>query len=67
MLRQAKGLAFLTVSKVGFGFSVRFGTGVVVARLAQGSWSAPSAIATAGLGAGLMAGAELAEFIIILK
>lgn len=67
VLRQAKGLAFLTVTKAGFLFSVRAGSGLVIARLADGSWSAPSAIGTAGVGAGLMAGAEMAEFFIVLK
>ena len=54
-------------SQAGFLFSIRAGTGLVIARLADGSWSAPSAIGTAGVGAGLMAGAEMAEFLIILK
>jgi lipid-binding SYLF domain-containing protein len=99
VLQQAKGLAFLTVTKVrtclardccgfgpggrgeadpvcrlgcarsqaGFLFSIRAGSGLVIARLADGTWSAPSAIGTAGVGAGLMAGAEMAEFLIILK
>jgi lipid-binding SYLF domain-containing protein len=35
ILRRAQGLAFLRVAKVGFGVSVRVGTGVVVARLAS--------------------------------
>lgn len=38
VLANAKGLAILTVLKAGFLGSGRFGSGVVVARLADGSW-----------------------------
>jgi lipid-binding SYLF domain-containing protein len=48
LLRIARGLAFLTVVKAGFLLTGKVGTGLVVARLPDGSWSAPSAIATAG-------------------
>lgn len=47
--------------------SGRFGSGVVVARLADGSWSAPSAIATAGAGFGGQIGFELTDFVFILN
>ncbi|GAA5951316.1 hypothetical protein JCM3765_002442 [Sporobolomyces pararoseus] len=67
ILRKAKGFAFLTIVKAGFVFSARAGTGVVIARLKDGTWSAPSAIGTAGVGAGFQAGAEITEFMIILN
>ncbi|SCV72497.1 BQ2448_4034 [Microbotryum intermedium] len=67
VLRKAKGFAFLTVVKAGFVFSARAGSGVVIARLPDGSWSAPSACGTAGGGVGFQVGVEMAEFIIILK
>ena len=38
-------------------FSGKAGSGLVVARLPDGSWSAPSCIATAGVGWGLQIGA----------
>ena len=47
--------------------SGRFGSGIVVARLADGSWSAPSAIATAGAGFGGQIGFELTDFVFILN
>lgn len=62
-----QGLAILTVLKAGFLGSARFGSGVVVARLADGSWSAPSAIATAGAGFGGQIGFELTDFVFILN
>ncbi|KAI2633293.1 hypothetical protein GGS21DRAFT_519969 [Xylaria nigripes] len=67
ILSNAKGLAILTVLKAGFLGSARFGSGLVVARLADGSWSAPSAIMTAGGGFGGQIGFELTDFVFILN
>ncbi|AEO58798.1 hypothetical protein MYCTH_2306401 [Thermothelomyces thermophilus ATCC 42464] len=67
ILANAKGLAILTVLKAGFLGSGRFGSGLVVARLPDGSWSAPSAIATAGAGFGGQIGFELTDFVFILN
>ncbi|ODV89211.1 hypothetical protein CANCADRAFT_18111, partial [Tortispora caseinolytica NRRL Y-17796] len=67
VLANAKGLAILTVLKAGFLFSGRAGSGVVVARLPDGSWSGPSAIVTAGAGVGGQIGAELTDFVMILN
>lgn len=67
ILQNAKGLAIITVLKAGFLFSGRAGSGVIVARLPDGSWSPPSAIATAGAGAGGQVGVELTDFVFILN
>lgn len=67
ILKNAKGLAVITVLKAGFLFSGRAGSGVIVARLPDGSWSPPSAIVTAGAGAGGMIGAELTDFVFVLN
>ncbi|KAH9991194.1 DUF500-domain-containing protein [Xylariaceae sp. FL0662B] len=67
ILAEAKGLAILTVIKAGFLGSARFGSGLVVARLPDGSWSAPSAIVTAGGGFGGQIGFELTDFVFILN
>ncbi|KAF2169837.1 hypothetical protein M409DRAFT_64834 [Zasmidium cellare ATCC 36951] len=67
ILANAKGLAILTVFKAGFLGSGRFGSGVVVARLADGTWSAPSAIGTLGGGFGGQIGFELTDFVFILN
>ena len=67
ILANAKGLAIVTVLKAGFLGSGRFGSGVVVARLSDGSWSAPSAIATVGGGFGGQIGFELTDFVFILN
>ncbi|KAK9470791.1 uncharacterized protein V1510DRAFT_422172 [Dipodascopsis tothii] len=67
ILANAKGLAIITVLKAGFLFSGRAGSGIVVARLPDGTWSAPSAIITAGAGVGGQIGAELTDFVMILN
>jgi len=67
ILREAKGLAIITEVKVGMMLTYKIGTGLVVARRADGSWSPPSAISTCGLGYGIQAGGELADYIIVLR
>ncbi|THH11770.1 hypothetical protein EW145_g431 [Phellinidium pouzarii] len=67
VLENAKGFAIFTIIKAGFLFSARAGSGVVIARLNDGTWSAPSAIGTAGLGVGGQAGAEMTDFLIVLN
>ncbi|KAF6170257.1 hypothetical protein GIB67_013232 [Kingdonia uniflora] len=66
VLKGAKGLAILTVAKAGMLLTYKLGTGLVVARRSDGSWSAPSAILSAGLGWGAQIGGELMDFIIVL-
>ena len=53
--------------KAGFLGSARFGSGVVVARLSDGTWSAPSALMTGGAGFGGQIGFELTDFVFILN
>uniref|UniRef100_A0A2P2KYR4 Uncharacterized protein MANES_16G090100 n=1 Tax=Rhizophora mucronata TaxID=61149 RepID=A0A2P2KYR4_RHIMU len=66
VLKGAKGLAILTVAKAGVLVAYKLGTGLVISRRSDGSWSAPSAICTAGLGWGAQIGGELMDFIIVL-
>ncbi len=66
VLQNACGVAFLHVVKAGFIFSGRIGSGLVVAKTANG-WSAPSAIGTGGAGFGLQVGAKVTDFILILN
>lgn len=66
ILRDAKGLAILTVFKAGFLVSAQGGSGIVIARTA-GGWSGPSAIGTGGAGFGLQIGAQVSELVIVLN
>lgn len=68
ILQRAQGLAIITVFKAGFLFSGRAGSGILIARKPNGNgWTAPSAIALGGAGAGGMAGLELTDFVFILN
>ncbi|KAL0247843.1 hypothetical protein I308_103921 [Cryptococcus tetragattii IND107] len=67
VMERAAGFAIFTVFKAGFLFSARAGSGVVVARLPDGTWSPPSAIGLGGLGFGGQAGAEVTDFLIVLN
>lgn len=67
VISNCKGLAIFTVIKAGFITSVRAGTGLVIARLPSGGWSAPSCIATGGVGFGAQIGADITDFVIILN
>jgi len=66
VLRQARGLAILTVTKAGFILAGRAGKGIVIARTKNG-WSGPSAIGTGGAGFGFQAGAQISEVVIVLN
>ncbi|KAH7446818.1 hypothetical protein KP509_01G077600 [Ceratopteris richardii] len=67
ILQGAKGLAILTVAKVGMMLTYKLGTGLIIARREDGNWSPPVAIATCGLGWGLQVGGELIDLIIVLR
>ncbi|KAJ3692107.1 hypothetical protein LUZ60_012457 [Juncus effusus] len=67
ILKQAKGLAIITVANVGMMVTYKIGTGLVVARREDGSWSPPSAVSTFGLGWGPQAGGEITDYIIVLR
>ena len=47
--------------------SLRYGNGIVVARLADGSWSAPSAIGIGGADFDGQAGFKFTDFIFVLN
>lgn len=66
VMRDAKGLAILTMTKAGFIVSGRGGTGIVIARTGSG-WSGPSAIGTGGIGVGFQAGLQVSEYVIVLN
>src|SRR5436190_3328104 len=66
VLRNAKGVAVLTVVKIGFGISGKGGQGVVVARTGHG-FSGPSFIGTGGAGWGPQIGAQITEYVFVLN
>ncbi|KAG2219528.1 hypothetical protein INT45_003093 [Circinella minor] len=67
VLQEAKGIAIYTIIKAGFIWSGRAGSGLVLAKLPDGRWSAPSAIATGGMGFGAQVGADITDVVLILN
>jgi lipid-binding SYLF domain-containing protein len=67
LLWGCSGIAFLTMVKGGFFFSGTVGTGLVVARLPDGGWSAPSAIMLANIGWGFQVGGEVSDVMFVLN
>ncbi|KAJ2158496.1 hypothetical protein GGF46_003734 [Coemansia sp. RSA 552] len=67
VLQHCRGIAVMSIVKAGFIWSGRIGTGIVCARLPDGSWSGPSAISLGGMGVGGQIGAQLTEVVMILN
>ena len=67
LLQNAAGYAILSVLKVGMGWSAAVGTGLIVARLEDGSWSPPSAVGLGSFGWGLQAGGEMTDLLLVLN
>lgn len=66
ILRNAKGVAIMTVTKGGFIWSAKFGKGVVLARNGKG-WSGPAFIRTGGVGFGAQIGGQVTELVLVLN
>jgi lipid-binding SYLF domain-containing protein len=66
VIHKAKGLAIFAVAKAGLFWSVRAGSGIVIAKNSRG-WSAPSCIKIAGIGFGTQFGADFTNFVIVLN
>ena len=45
----------------------KFGTGLVISKLPDGTWSGPSAIGTFGVSWGFLAGADITDFVVFLN
>lgn len=67
IIDKARGIAIITIVKGGFLFSTRAGTGVVIARLPNGQWSAPWGISAVGMGFGAQVGAQITDCVFILN
>ncbi len=67
MIESAVGLGFVRLSKVVVGVSLQGGSGILISRLRDRTWSAPSAIGVLGLGVGLQFGLEVCDFMFIIQ
>ncbi|KAI0398094.1 hypothetical protein F5Y17DRAFT_412247 [Xylariaceae sp. FL0594] len=64
---NAKGLAIFTTFRTGLHISGAGGSGVVVARLHDGSWSPPAGFLVHTLGAGFMIGLDIYDCVCVLN
>jgi lipid-binding SYLF domain-containing protein len=67
ILQKAVGLAIFTTLRVGLGLGESTGSGIVIARLHDGSWSPPSAIQLQSFGAGVAAGVDLFDCVCVIN
>lgn len=66
-IANAKGLAIFTTFRTGLHISGAGGSGVVVARLPDGSWSPPAGFLVHTLGAGFMIGLDIYDCVCVLN
>lgn len=67
VLQKAHGLAIFTVFRTGLGFSGASGSGVVLSRLPDGSWSAPSGLLIHTIGYGFLIGLDIYDVVLVLR
>ncbi len=67
VIAQAQGLAIFTTVRAGFHFTGESGSGIVVARLPDGSWSPPSGIQVHSVGAGFVMGLDIYDCVVVLN
>ncbi|KAI1340543.1 hypothetical protein F5Y15DRAFT_414867 [Xylariaceae sp. FL0016] len=66
-LANAKGLAIFTGLRAGMWLSGAGGSGLVVARLPDGSWSPPSGFLVRSVGAGIVGGVDIYDCVCVLN
>ncbi|CAD6897373.1 unnamed protein product [Tilletia controversa] len=67
IIASAKGLAIFTVFRTGLGFSGPGGSGVVLKRLPDGSWSGPSGLLLHTIGWGFLIGLDIYDVVLVLR
>jgi SH3 domain-containing YSC84-like protein 1 len=67
VISKAIGLAIFTTARVGFQVSGATGSGIVIARLPDGSWSPPSGIQVHSVGAGFMIGVDIYDCVCVIN
>lgn len=67
VMRNAKGLAIFTTMRTGLWVSGAGGSGVLLARLPDGSWSPPSGILLHTAGLGFLVGVDIYDCVIVIN
>ncbi|PWN21780.1 DUF500-domain-containing protein, partial [Microstroma glucosiphilum] len=66
-IQGACGIAIFTCFRTGFGWSGAGGSGVVMARLPDGSWGPPSGLLVHTLGWGLLVGLDIYDVVLVIR
>ncbi|KOS22903.1 SH3 domain-containing protein [Escovopsis weberi] len=67
VISKAVGLAIFTTLRAGYGLSGATGSGVLVARLPDGSWSPPSGIQLHSVGGGFQIGLDIYDCVCVIN
>lgn len=67
VIQNAAGLAIFTTMRAGLWVSGAGGSGVLISRLPDGSWSAPSGLLVHTAGVGFMAGIDIYDCVLVLN
>lgn len=67
VIQKARGLAIFTTMRTGLYFSGASGSGVLVARKADGSWSDPSGIMLHTAGLGFLIGVDIYDCVVVIN
>jgi lipid-binding SYLF domain-containing protein len=67
VIARAQGLAIFTSVRVGFQATGSSGSGILIARQPNGSWSPPSGIHVTSIGAGFVAGLDIYDCVIVIN
>lgn len=67
VINKAVGLAIFTTARAGFHISGSSGSGIVIARLPDGSWSPPSGIQVHSVGAGFVIGIDIYDCVVVIN
>lgn len=66
LFKACKGIVLIQNVKAGFIFTGNLGAGVLIKRNDDGTWSNPSAMGMAGMGGGFVAGAQVADILVLI-
>jgi lipid-binding SYLF domain-containing protein len=67
VIKNAKGLAIFTTMRTGLWFSGAGGSGILVARLPDGSWSPPSGLLLHTAGLGFLVGVDIYDCVMVIN
>jgi len=67
VISRALALAIFTTGRVGFHVSGATGSGILIARLPDGSWSPPSGIQVHSLGGGFVIGLDIYDCVVVIN